>query len=1197
MAWAATFDPFEALGLERDATPKAIKSKYHELARRYHPNRNQGPDESKVALAEHFFHVNQAWKLLCEADKRRRCIELLELLDQQEAVLASCADLFDQPEQPEQHPNRQNSIPEGHISSDADEDDEDLPRAVGVRRRQTFDEKVQKRSTGGVENRREENESPRPGTPRGRQGKVRFQQVKGSGRSGKEDESSDNNTAAERRKRLDKLRRKEWEAFNKYRDAMVDKFEAEAAAERYKEHFEQAKWRRQYFERAPKDSSQRVRLTQLMSTAIKALMAQKPARTRSKRGSIAGLPPHSALTPIEPSETNQFLSLPTRTKTLHRRGYSSDISGDQTSSDENSSEKQTSPSRSPGLPPRPNAKKHRRLDSGPSLPLLPIPSHLLPNGKHDPISPITGPGPQLLIRAPTSLNEVSEMFDVQGSDVDSASASSRSPSPQPARKSDPSNFILQPHHDASTIFGAEQDRRARSPSADRRLAVTHNGTANAHHTAAPEACRFRIKQVGNLQYKHIAMEHVHELTQTEKKWMLGVEADTDMDPAALLQALSALDQNVAKLFAVKPDIKELFNFRLIYNHREVVKQQHQTFIALSYRRKLHVEKKEHKHHKFYTLPLEPEMFQAVWDERLNDTEGVWIDQICIDGDSEKERTISMSAMDMVYRSARLVVVALDDIELEAHEGSILESHMEEFERQTHIPPRKRFTRRQKPYLESREDMYRVIRKMMRSSWFRRAWCRHEMRLAREHIFLIPCKTPGSWSGKSVLRFTSKCLTHFLSLATEVPFEPEIEAVKPALYAFFRDRSKLVEHDHRLRMHHGNFTTVVAEVFAMEAGGDPRIPVEQREADARKDKISIILNTMECGLALHPQTRNTAVTLPTHQCNYMLLLLALAARDPGALGSVGQPLRQLPYDLKSSWLFEPTNVDSGLNNYRTLNRLPESSEITTHYQDDEHFIQLSLKFLRNDTAVHPRSSPENLALAEKFIKVCEDRQVGRNRKRYLIDNKAATRLFGSMRDVYIETLVCVLECGPDWLSDICQRYGVSRWRHDLQPAHELLIALKNTCGKWPDSAWTNQATGFLMDFVNFLIIRGMPQRHIVQPEKWRPVWVPTPGGGKLLTFAPEGLGEIRVAVPAALLDTDYIHLARLWVMAPRGGPQLGEDGHHHKEWTLLGKSVLFSDDVASDLLEGRGGMVHGRQKVFGRGSKSSKTLQIPHPRRG
>ena len=1185
MAWAATFDPFEALGLERDASPKSIKAQYYELARRYHPNRNQGSDESKTALSEHFFHVNQAWKLLCEADKRRRCIELLELLDQQEIVFTSCADLFTGTELSDQHPDRQESVAEGHVSSDADEDDEDLPRAVGVRRRTTFD-KPPKRSPSGLEDIAEGSDSVAQVTARGRQGKPAFHKLRTSGRSGQEDESSDNNTAAERRRRLDKLRRKELDAFTKYRDAMVDKFDAESAAERYREQFEQAKWRRQYFERAPKETSQRVRLTQLMGAAIKALTTHKPTKSR-KRGSTAGLP-NSPLTAVEPTETNQFLNLPSRTKTMHRRLYSSDISGDQTSSEDNSSDKQTSPSRSPGLPSRSFPRKHRRLDSGPSLPPLPIPQHCLPNGHHDPISPIIGPGPKLLVRAPTTLGE---MFNARDSDLDSASASSRSPSPHTVLKGDPHKFVMVPTQGASDVFGTD-DRRARSTSADRR-ASSRNGARTSSHAPMIDTSLFQIKQIGHLQYRRIPMENVHELTYEEKQWMLGVAPDVDMDPASLLETVSNLDHNLSKLLMVKPDIKERFNFRLIYSHREVVKEQHQTFIALSYRRKLHVEKKEHHNHKYYTLPLEQEMFQAVWDERASDMEGVWIDQICIDGDSQDERTISMSAMDMVYRSARLVVVALDDVELEAHEGAILESHMQDFERQVHIPPRKRFTRRQQPYLEAHEDLFRVIRKMMRSSWFRRAWCRHEMRLAREHIFLVPCRIR---SGQSVLRFTGKCLTHFLGLATEVPFEMEIEAVKPALYAFFRDRSKLADHDHKMHMHHGNFTTVVAEVFATEAGGDPRIPEEQRAADARKDKISIILNTMECGLALHPRTRSTSITLPTHQCNYMLLLMALAARDPGALGSVGQPLRQLPYNLTSSWLFEPTNVDSGLNNYRTLNRLPEQSKITTHYQDGEHFVQLGLKFLETETALHARETPETVALAQHFIDVCDKRSLGRNRKRYLIENKAANLLFGSMRDVYVETLVCVFECGPDWMTDVCQRYGVGRWRYDLKPAHELLVALKNTCGRWPDSAWSNQAAGFIMDFVNFMIIRGMPQRHITQPEQWRPVWVPTPRGGKVLTFSPSA-PETRVAKPSALLDVDYIHLARMWILQPRG-EHLPKDGdHHHQEWTLLGKSILFSDDIASELLEIHTGMIHGGQKVFGRGAKSSKRFHIPHPRRG
>ncbi|KAK3064213.1 hypothetical protein LTR53_018575, partial [Teratosphaeriaceae sp. CCFEE 6253] len=213
------------------------------------------------------------------------------------------------------------------------------------------------------------------------------------------------------------------------------------------------------------------------------------------------------------------------------------------------------------------------------------------------------------------------------------------------------------------------------------------------------------------------------------------------------------------------------------------------------------------------------------------------------------------------------------------------------------------------------DLYALLRKTFRSSWFKRAWCRHEMRLARDHVFLIPCKSSGT-AEKKVVRFTSSCLTHLLALAIEVPFESDIELVKPALHAFFRDRSKLGPHEN-MQSHHGNFTTVVAEVFGMEAGGDPRIAARQRAADAMKDKISIILNTMECGLALTAEMRDPSMPLNKSECHYMLLTLALAAQDPGALCSVGPPMRliqaytesPLTPTASSTWLFEPTNVDS------------------------------------------------------------------------------------------------------------------------------------------------------------------------------------------------------------------------------------------------------------------------------------------------
>jgi hypothetical protein len=483
-----------------------------------------------------------------------------------------------------------------------------------------------------------------------------------------------------------------------------------------------------------------------------------------------------------------------------------------------------------------------------------------------------------------------------------------------------------------------------------------------------------------------------------------------------------------------------------------------------------------------------------------------------------------------------------------------------------------------------------------------------MRLGKHHIFLIPCKRPGTWSGRDVLRFNGKTIAHLLDLSTEVPFEPDVEAVKPALHAFFKDRSKMAPDETEMTLHHGNFSTVVAEVFDMEAGGDPRIPAEQRLADARKDKIAIILNTMECGLALHKDFRDPSRHLSPNECAHDLLLLSLAAQDPGALCSVGAPLPITSYC--TSWLCAPTVADSGLNNSKTLPRLPEHANFALDTTGPEHHLDLDLKFLSPTKPLdeirsipdigspglahhfvgtsldelRPVSDLEMMKVATDFIRTCDERQWGRNRKRYLTRDRKANLLFGPMQDVYVQTLACVFQCGPDWMSDVAQRYSMGRWKVDLKGAYELLVALQNTRGCWPADAWSERAAGFVMDFVNFLVIRGLPQRQVSKPEKWRPLWVPTDGGGKVLSFVPIGNENIRAAIPTVLVNPEYVHLARLWILEPR--PVQKENRSEdvvsrNEDWTLLGKSVLFSDEISIGLMSDYSGDTKQQQRIYGR----------------
>ncbi|CZT23513.1 uncharacterized protein RCC_09227 [Ramularia collo-cygni] len=1178
------FDPFEALDLARDASGSTIKARYHELALRYHPNRHQGSSDQqqqqKSTYSDHFHRVHEAYNLLSKADNRRRRAELLDLLDLEEDVHAHFAELIEQPETPEEEEQAHHIVDDQEVLFSSDADD-DLPN-LGLQRRQT-DLSRHANTAKHVRDKSEGTSSVltpvSPVSPTRK--RLQWPKLANISTVLEDDTTKEADYFTQRRRKLKKLEKQELEAFWGYREAMALKFKAEEEAEKQHELYERARWKREYFERAPKETRERMRSFQHFMGAVSAFEHHTPRRRG--RSTVS----YGSGTPVEgPGESAHFLS-PTNAlgRQKHKRAWSTDVSGDQTDSEEDSGDahfrtmsnwrRSFYGKTNVNMEPHRGRSDHAREQSHPDGPF------------------------QLVIRQPTNLSSIQEGRSSSG---ETPSPSSREPSPSPyltqTTNANHHRFTIVPTQSTAQLLGASVERHLRSPSPVGR-ALSSSTREQTLHTN--DGCSLELKIVGTPHHYHIPRQHVHLLNDADKARLLGAESDAvgaAAEASKLLDRLNQLDPTTAAKFEVKQDIKKSFAFRLIYEHKDIASQGHQSFIALSYRRKLSVRKTP----SLFTLPLDCEMFEAVWQER-GENEGIWIDQISIDQDSDFERTVSMSAMDMVYSRARRVIVALDDIEFNHREGEQLQSHMAEYNALAHVAPRKRFRRKQPSFLESHEHMFEMIRKILRSSWFKRAWCRHEMRLGKHHIFLIPCTRNNNRPGRDVLRFNGKFMAHLLDLSLEVPFESDVESVKPALHAFFRDRSKMAPDEREMASHHGNMSTVVAEVMMMEAGGDPRIPVEQREADARKDKIAIILNTMECGLALHQDLRRPSIRISQDECYHDLLMLGLAAQDPGSLCAIGSPLPISPSN--SSVLYTPTVADAGLNNSKTLQRLPENARLAIDTSGSEHYIQLDLKFLQPrappglqsipeighdqqvcksaslDDALRVDKTSEAMQLARHIFEICdgEGRKWGRNRKRYLTHDKKANFLFGPMHDIYVETLACVLECGPAWMSDIAERYSMGRWKVDLHGAYELLIALQNTTGKWPAEAWSERSAGFIVDFVNFLVIRGLPLRQLSEKEDWRPVWFSTEAGGKVLSFVPVGKKEfIRPAIPTALIHPDYVHLSRLWILEPR---RSGQDFSGQDEWTLLGKSVLFSDEVYIEHMSSSSGDLKAQQKIYGR----------------
>ncbi|WP_424139820.1 DnaJ domain-containing protein, partial [Roseomonas chloroacetimidivorans] len=61
-------DPYEALGLKRDASEAEIRSAYRKLAKKHHPDLNPGNKQAE----DRFKEVSAANELLSDPEKRAR---------------------------------------------------------------------------------------------------------------------------------------------------------------------------------------------------------------------------------------------------------------------------------------------------------------------------------------------------------------------------------------------------------------------------------------------------------------------------------------------------------------------------------------------------------------------------------------------------------------------------------------------------------------------------------------------------------------------------------------------------------------------------------------------------------------------------------------------------------------------------------------------------------------------------------------------------------------------------------------------------------------------------------------------------------------------------------------------------------------------------------------------------------------------
>jgi hypothetical protein len=751
--------------------------------------------------------------------------------------------------------------------------------------------------------------------------------------------------------------------------------------------------------------------------------------------------------------------------------------------------------------------------------------------------------------------------------------------------------------------------------------------------------------------------HAHLLSPTARHSLLSdqhprtLDREPDLDASILLQSLHHLAPNVAKFFAPKSISDENLVFRLI-NDVNVHKEE-QSYITLSYCWKKvnhEVPRKEEsmpgdlpfgwvKTVEKFPLPVSSQMFEAVLRER-EQGEGLWFDQVCINQEDEAEKATAIGAMDSIYRNARTVVIALDDIYVKEDEAEFLRQYLDHYS-SSDLPANQQPNRGlSPPFMQQQTLFLSFFERVLSSIWFERAWCAYEMRMGHSHVFLVPCVSDDDDEIFTFIRFTGAFFLHMLILAAELPSLNSTHQARLQTLLEFFIRQSILDERRAITLQNPSakfpqlpettsFVPLIAETFKQKAGGNPRLPEYLRRLDANRDRISIALNSAGIPLTLIPSSPLQRPSIED-ECIRQLLLIGLAARDPVTLCTAGTPLQL--HDGSNSWLCRPTSLDVP-RGVQSLPRFADSGTPITQGSDGRaEYVQLDLIFL--DLPHRSQRNPmfpTHIQRARAVVELCIQYQLPCSSGIWNTWQGvgAGNARAEGLKNVFAQTLACLFDCGAQWLLDVSTSLQPSAQPHS--PAQqqgltiqmiEILCSPQLIIENYIRMSEGHQAFTLLLDLLATLITRGipwasgatelthgpliisLPTQNISASSSSSPIYTTALSSSpiyplqqplqpvfspisptlispsKALIFAPYAHSKtLLVAVPDAVTSSSYAELARAWILVPVSG--YTSSPRQMVSWTLQGKSVVFGGGTFSAGLEG----VSEKRchRVFGAGS--------------
>ena len=572
-------------------------------------------------------------------------------------------------------------------------------------------------------------------------------------------------------------------------------------------------------------------------------------------------------------------------------------------------------------------------------------------------------------------------------------------------------------------------------------------------------------------------------------------------------------------------------------------------------------------------PISEQMLRRIVQLRHRN-EGIWIDALCIDQDNDAEQREAIAAMDLIYRSARMVIILLEDVWLSQQEEKIIEWVLEDGCDDASW---------EEPDPEDFPDfiplLLAVYTKLFSARYFKRAWCSHEFQMSQDSLFLIPC-----YSG--LIHWEPKHFDNLYNAGLNLATQADIEQLAQAqeAYAPFLSIDSAGDRRHELSK------SCVKPYLSMFND------VLDLSATNRSDQISIALNVSRLPVIYLGRQKSL------DECRWFLAMVALSAGDLSILSGDDDFIR-LGQPPKTSWMQWKVGSTESLG-YGAPNMLGQVGICDVKHES----ITLDLLQIRAEgNRFYP--VPESCALSERMTRCFiadEEQSYMRSRTKDSVLPEEYQRLI----DFANALLACSLTLGLAWMiyqgiqidllygEQLHDKYNSPFTRLHHPRVHEAVTKILGwegfTDSSIPQLYWYLY---FIADFNPFpLDAYSLHARPLETALNGRRPLLALWKYGPDLEFSdelsqvhgsPPALKTSRAAITRSSLsdDNDVVYaipvalnlpscacLQRLWVL------KRAEDGSN-PAWVIRDKLIFFTHD----LLEPNGESIRllPRQRVYGR----------------